>query len=287
MNSNLFQSSMKRTIKNALQRSVKTPIIWNMVEPLIRVTSFMKNARNSYEKSIHKSSSNFQNPFNSLTVKNGPFKGMIYPEYNSSGSALIPKLLGSYERELHTNLLELCKNDYQTIINIGCGEGYYAIGLGLLKPNATIIAYDINAQARALCNKMAELNGIENRVSVKENFNIQDLKNIEKEKSVLIICDCEGFEKNIFTIENLDAYVNCDIIIETHDFIDIEISSYIKKLFKETHLLNSIYSIDDIQKALTYNYKELEHLTLIEKKNYLSENRPIIMEWIVCKINRA
>jgi hypothetical protein len=274
---------MKKIIKIFLRGSIKSSIIWNIVNPFIRVATFMKNARKSYEKSISNTTKNFQNPFNSLTVKNGPFKGMIYPEFNSSGSALIPKLLGSYEKELHTNLLQLCNKDYHVIINIGCGEGYYAIGLGLLKPNATIIAYDINPQARVLCNRMAELNGIEQRVTVKENFNIEDLKKINKDLDVLIICDCEGYEKNIFLSKNLGDFINCDIIIETHDFIDIEISSYIKNLFKKTHSLKSIFSVDDIQKALTYEFKELEDLTLIEKKNYLSENRPIIMEWIVCE----
>jgi tRNA G46 methylase TrmB len=276
---------MKKTIKNILKQSMKSALIWNVVQPVVRVSAFMKNARKSHEKSVIKSKSNVQNPFDTLIVRNGPFKGMIYPEYNSHGSALIPKLLGSYEKEIHTSVVELCKKDYQVIINIGCGEGYYAIGLGLLKPNASIIAYDIKAEARLLCNNMAELNGISQRVTVKENFEMEDLKKIDKKSDVLIICDCEGYEKNIFNDENIEDFANCDIIIETHDFIDIEISSYLKNLFKETHSLESIYSIDDIQKALTYNYKELEDLTLIEKKRCLAENRPIIMEWLVCKKN--
>ncbi len=46
-----------------------------------------------------------------LTVLHGPFVGMKYPGTEAAGSAFIPKLLGSYEKELHP-LLErlLAKN---------------------------------------------------------------------------------------------------------------------------------------------------------------------------------
>jgi hypothetical protein len=36
-----------------------------------------------------------------MTVRSGPFQGMRYPGAEAAGSALIPKLLGSYQRELH------------------------------------------------------------------------------------------------------------------------------------------------------------------------------------------
>ena len=38
-----------------------------------------------------------------LTVLHGPFRGMRYPEMRSVGSALFPKILGSYERENKRN----------------------------------------------------------------------------------------------------------------------------------------------------------------------------------------
>lgn len=274
---------MKKTVKKVLEKSVENTIIWNMVNPIVKGAICLKNARKSYDRSNSRINSTLQNPFDSLTVINGPFKGMVYPDFDSSGSALIPKLLGSYESELQASLFQLCKNRYDVIINIGCGEGYYAVGLALLKPNATVFAYDISPKARMSCKKMADLNGVGKRVTVKENFYLKDLQKIDNESEVLIICDCEGHEKNIFLKDNLDAYANCDLIIETHDFLDIEISTYLKKLFNITHSVNSIYSIDDIQKVFTYNYKELENLTLQEKKNYLTEKRPSIMEWIVCE----
>jgi hypothetical protein len=51
------------------------------------------------------------------------------------GSALIPKLLGCYEAELHGVIACALNTTYDTIIDIGCAEGYYAVGLALHFPD--------------------------------------------------------------------------------------------------------------------------------------------------------
>ena len=38
--------------------------------------------------------------FKNLEVRTGPFAGMQYPQAKSAGSSLLPKILGSYEKEL-------------------------------------------------------------------------------------------------------------------------------------------------------------------------------------------
>src|SRR5436190_882004 len=62
-------------------------------------------------------------------VLGGIFKGLQYPRFESSGSGLVTKLLGSYENELHPFIQQLGANKYTEIIDIGCAEGYYAVGL--------------------------------------------------------------------------------------------------------------------------------------------------------------
>jgi hypothetical protein len=74
-----------------------------------------------------------------------------------------------------------------------------------------------------------------------------------------------------------------ELLIEVHDFIDIEISSYLRKIFESTHSIQVLSSIDDIKKAQLYEYKELEGLSLEERKQILCEYRPAIMEWFYLK----
>ena len=93
--------------------------------------------------------------FSNLTVADGPFKGMVYPDFIAYGSAMYPKLLGCYESELNASLESFLKTDYHSIVDIGCAEGYYAVGVAMRLPNAIVYAYDIDKKAMEACEKMA------------------------------------------------------------------------------------------------------------------------------------
>src|SRR4051812_19305855 len=63
-------------------------------------------------------------------VLQGPFAGMQYVT-ESYGSQLVPKLLGSYENELHDLVEQIVAQRPKIVIDIGAAEGYYAVGLAL------------------------------------------------------------------------------------------------------------------------------------------------------------
>ena len=46
-------------------------------------------------------------------------------------------------------------SDYQTVVNVGCAEGYYAIGMARLMPNSLFLAFDINPKAIECCRELA------------------------------------------------------------------------------------------------------------------------------------
>lgn len=218
-----------------------------------------------------------------LMVRNGPFKGMKYPDFSAIESRLLPKLLGSYENEIQTWIEDICRIGFSEIINIGCGEGYYAVGLALRNPHAKIFAYDTDKQARDLCKRMAVLNNVEDRVIVSDHCSINTIKSFRFKGRTFILSDCKGYEKDLFKPEVLVNLKDCDLLIELHDYMDITISSYIQDLFRDTHQQLFIQSIDDIQKAKTYDYKELTGLDIKTRHLILAEKRPAIMEWVYLK----
>ena len=154
--------------------------------------------------------------------------------------------------------------------------------MGLKIINAKIYAYDSDAMARQLCSQMAKVNNIEDRVIIKATCTAKELGDFKFTGKALIVCDCEGYEKYLFDEENLNNLKNCDLLIETHDFIDLGISSRMERLFGKTHNLLVIKSIDDIEKAKTYIYEETDGLSLEEKLKLYREWRPSIMEWLIC-----
>jgi hypothetical protein len=102
-------------------------------------------------------------------VLGGPFAGMAYVSEASEG-ALVPRLLGTYEDELHPYLRAFAAEGLDTVIDVGCAEGYYAVGLARLMPEVTVQAYDIDEKARRACAGLAEQNGVAPRVIIGGEF---------------------------------------------------------------------------------------------------------------------
>lgn len=216
-----------------------------------------------------------------LTVRSGPFQGMKYPGAKAAGSAFIPKLLGSYERELHPELERLIAKGYDDVVDVGCAEGYYATGMALRLPGARVHAYDTSGTARELCHAMAVLNGVNQRVKVETTCTPETLMQLPKPGRTLIIVDCEAYEKFLFTPAVRDALKGCDLLIETHDFLDVNISTDLEALFASTHKITHVLSADDIQKAKHYAYPELAAFPVPVRFHLLRESRPMIMEWLI------
>lgn len=270
---------MKSLFKRAIDRAVRIDWVWNLLDrTLIPAASHARTAREAQKKAAPA-----QGPFHSLftdrIVRHGVFAGMRYPDMKAAGSALYPKLLGSYEKEIEPLLERLAAHPYTEIVVVGCAEGYYAVGLARRITTAKVFAFDIDEDAVRLCKEMARLNGVSDRVVTGAFCDADTLKHIPFTGRALILSDCEGFEKELFTQDNVPALARHELLVEVHDFIDIEISSYLRALFEPTHSIEVYSSIDDIQKARRYSYPELEGLALAARKKILAERRPAIMEW--------
>lgn len=219
--------------------------------------------------------------FPELTVTSGPFAGLKYPSPQSYGSALLPKLLGSYESELHPVLGEILSKEYTAVVDIGCAEGYYAVGFGLRFVRAEIFAFDTDLTARQFCSQLGKINGLNGRLHVGGTCDEATLRSIPLGNKALIVSDCEGYEGLLFTTEIAAILAGHDLIVETHDFINIEISSKLRGIFAGSHDIRSFKSTDDIEKAHTYQYAKLDGYDTKTKRLILAERRPAIMEWLV------
>lgn len=218
--------------------------------------------------------------FSDLTVKNGPFAGLAYPSAGATGSALLPKLLGSYEDELHAILHRAMTRDYDDIVDIGCAEGYYAIGLARMFPDARILAYDIEEGARRLCRSMAEVNGVEERLTLGGWCYRETLIMLPKDRRALIVADCEGYEKELFSAEVAPALARHDLLIELHDFKDPEIGASIRAAFAQSHDIEEVISEPDFRKAVASDYPELAGYDQTIRRFIVEECRGTTQSWL-------
>ena len=148
-------------------------------------------------------------------VLNGPFAGMDYVRAASEG-ALAPRLLGSYESELHPYLERFAAQQPECVIDVGCAEGYYAVGLARLMPKTTVYAYDTDAHARQSCQELAAKNGVQDRVIVRGLFEPTTFEEFAGRRCLAIV-DCEGAEVDLLRPDLSPALAGISLIVETHD----------------------------------------------------------------------
>jgi hypothetical protein len=202
---------------------------------------------------------------------------MQYPSYTAMGSAIYPKLFGSYESELFPVIEKAISTPYKTIVDVGCAEGYYAVGFAIKNQNAKLYAYDINSQALEQCRKMATLNKVDKKITFEAECNADTLQNFDFTEKSLIICDCEGYELNLFNTSNISNLKNCDILIELHDLYNEEISYRLHQLFSSTHQLEYIHSENTFKRLDKLNL--IQQFTTLEIKTFFTE-RNGIMQWV-------
>lgn len=212
-------------------------------------------------------------------VKHGPFEGMRYPAMKSVCSSLAPKLLGSYEKELHPTIERLCQQDYSEIVTVGCAEGYYAVGLAMRIKTARVFVYDIDSEAIRLCLQMARMNNVAERFAAGSFCDANTLRSLPLTKRALIVSDCEGYEEQLFRDDVVRYLAGHDLLVEVHDCINIEISGALRRRFARTHAITVVRSLDDITKAQWYDFEELRGYDLSTRRKLLAEHRPSIMEW--------
>lgn len=204
---------------------------------------------------------------------------MRYPDsVTGQGSRLLPKLLGSYKSELHTVIDALCQTPFDCIEDIGCAEGYYAVGFAMRCPSARLQGHDLNMAALEHCRELACANGVAQRVTLGGAITTADLLQLSHQDLVLVVCDCEGFEKHFFTPESALALRSAHVLVEMHDCFDLQISTLLVHAFAVTHDVEVISSVPDLFKPRTSMWPELASFDLQIRFQILNEDRPDIME---------
>jgi hypothetical protein len=179
---------------------------------------------------------------NGLAVKAGPFAGMRYPR-SAIGRAelLVPKLLGAYEQELHAAVDAVLAARFDTIVDIGASDGYYAVGFALKSPESRVLAYEMNPFPARVCRALAAENGVAARIDLRGECRAQDLVDLP-EGSVFVLCDVEGAERDLMDPEHLPRLRGAHAIVELHEFASPGVTEMISERFAGTHEVRILHS---------------------------------------------
>jgi len=171
-------------------------------------------------------------------VQAGPFAGLRFVGQTSEGCSA-PRLLGCYEHELHSHIERLIGQPFEAVLNIGCADGYYAVGLAQRMPGVKVFAHDLNPTAQSNCRDVAALNGVGDRVQVGGLFQGAAFAAFSGMQTWLVM-DIEGAERELLDPVLAPALQGMTVLVECHDCIVAGMADEIAKRFAASHLITRI-----------------------------------------------
>jgi len=208
-------------------------------------------------------------------VFSGPFKGMkILPKWEWGDSDCAGKLLGIYECELYPSVEKVINNNHDLILNIGCAEGFYGVGLGM-RTSAQVVMVDPFVAALSIARENAKVNNVNKILFSSESHPEVFRHYLQKYKNPFIFMDCEGHEKKFLDLEAIPELSYTSVIVECHDNVWPGITEELKDKFKDTH------NIEAIPQGAKNPYMSITHdLCDYDKVLLCCEERPMTMTWL-------
>jgi hypothetical protein len=166
-------------------------------------------------------------------VLSGPFRGMRL----QTDDTHLPRILGSYEKELHSALESLIAWKPHTILNIGAHTGYYAVGLACRLPQARVVASEMDEKFHPALAEVIQLNRVADRVKMAGACDLQMTRDTIASPGGAIVCDVDGYERELIDVEAVPHLKGAALLIEVHG---PAIASLIADRLRPSHTLTAI-----------------------------------------------
>ena len=270
--------------------SPKVRYILSLLTPLMRLgwvrklAHLVQESRRAYlrQSASRKLADQLRSTRATFIVRRGPFQGIELTEEGCDTWTFMPKVLGSYECELHVSFRYVLDRSYSKILNIGAAEGYYAVGLAKNIPAATVYAYEQDERRRSICRKNATINDVSDRVHTRGVCDSSELQSVELDSDSFVLCDIEGAERHLLDPEKVTGLQSADILLELHDNDRGATDTLGEEIYKR---FNATHQVIPITKRPRYpdEYTEIQALEWDERPVALSEHRFLRNGWIFLK----
>lgn len=213
-------------------------------------------------------------------VFSGPFAGMRY--IHARGSGFHPVMLGTYEKELHPVLERELALERDLMVDVGAGEGYYAVGFARFGRVARVVAFEENPQVREVLAETTRLNQVSARIELRGRCEPADLQAaLARAERPLVKCDVEGYETTLLDPQAVPALRRSAILVETHDFIRPGITAELTRRFDLTHAIERIDTRERLPHEFPFRTWYVRAMPRRYQTYAMFEYRPAPMSWLV------
>jgi hypothetical protein len=216
-----------------------------------------------------------------IQVLAGPFRGMRYFNEVTWGS-LVPKWVGTYEMELHPWIRRIVERPPRIVIDVGCAEGFYAVGLARLLPGVRVFAFDVDFISRRQLRKLSRLNGVADQIKVSGWCSHYEVERLTAGGNALLIADIEGHETLLLDPVACPSLASTRILVELHPGVGRTLEDSRRELetrFAGTHRSEQLASVArsaaNGKHLLPLGFQAREIPTLLE------EYRGVAQSWLL------
>lgn len=213
-------------------------------------------------------------------VKYGPFRNMKLSSKRWWGNRdRGSQCLGLYEKEI-LDEIELHVEGYDTFIDIGAADGYYAIGMLFSGKAQHAICFESSDLGQSTILENWKLNGSPGSLKCFGEATAASLAKLLPRDLVdsLVLIDIEGAEFALLSDAVLALLCKSNVIIEIHNWVDNFTEEYSALLTR----LQKRFQITPIARAErpTFHLDELRDFTDDNRLLLTSESRPCVMRFL-------
>jgi hypothetical protein len=218
----------------------------------------------------------------SHTVISGLFTGMtLLPDTTWGRGDRAGQLLGLYEQEVQA-VIEAEAPGYDCLIDIGAGDGYYAVGCILKSLFRHCHAFEISDASRKSIQQLALQNEVADRITIHGAATVDALMALPPacRESAFVLIDAEGAEFDLLTAGLICGFPHAFFVIELHPSCVSNGAAAVADLCARMSATHQVSRI--AQGARDPNrFEVLRHLHDNERWLIASENRGQLMEWLI------
>jgi hypothetical protein len=216
-------------------------------------------------------------------IQQGPLKGFpVEIEARWGPGDAASKLFGLYEQEVLA-IAEQASSHRSVLVNLGAADGYYGVGLVATGVYPRSVCYELDDEGRDFLARSAETHGVAERVRIlggaTRDFPVELRKLDIPIRDVLVLCDVEGAEFEIFDADCLGSLRGAESVIELHEFMvadgPLKMQSLVECAQRHFHVHLFKTGYRDLS-----GIRELDLLSDSDRWLVCSEGRTKMMSWL-------